>query len=100
MFRGASKYLLTLVKVPQRSCENVDDNLEEELLLETWYQSLGEGGGNIRVVGSAENNATKIPQFQSNQIQPSRCGNYALVIRGDYPVERTILGCAIIEWLS
>ena len=78
----------------------MDDNLEDELELETWHQDVEEDDGNIRVVGSDENKASKIPQREDNQMQPSRCGNYALFIRGDYPVDRTILGCAMVEWLS
>ena len=90
-----------MVKLIRKSCNQVDDNIEEELKLETWHQhGEGMGGNNIRVVGSSEHNATMIHQGKGNQMKPAKCGSYALVIRGDYPVERTVLGCAIVEWLQ
>ena len=112
--------MLTMVKVTRKSCNNVDDNIEEELKLETWHQNLElqskfsqkdrniyeifqkriDTNRNIRVVGTSGHNATLIDQAKGNQMKPSKCGNYALVIRGDYPVERTVLGCAMVQWLD
>ena len=96
-FRAGDHYLLTLVKLSERSCDNVEEKIVKEVRLETWDRYTA---GNIRVVGSLENNATIIPQEEDNRIKVSRCKNYALIIRSDYPEERSIKGCALIQWLS
>ena len=125
-FRGSvtGQYMLSLVKLSERSCKNVEDNTVDELQLETWHGTWCETHpcdynnppGNVRFVGSTNNNATILPQGDDNQVKPSRCENYALVVRmygfpldrgngkiiyeKDYPAEKRILGCALIEWLS
>ena len=69
--------MLTMVKVTRKSCNNVDDNIEEELKLETWHQNLelqspyvlpnlSQKDANIRVVGTSGHNATLIHQAKGN----------------------------------
>ena len=89
--------MLTLVQLSEKSCHNVEEKIVKEVMVETWDRDTA---GNIRVVDSLGNNATIIPQEEDNNIKVSRCKNYALVIRSDYPTDTGIKGCAIIEWLS